>query len=394
MLIPYDCGMRPVPTTQNDLRPDVIELAFGEPDPSLLPAELIAAAAARVVSDLGRGVLAYGKRAGPRPLREALAARIATREGRHVSPDDVYVTAGNSQALDLVLGVFTQPGDLVLVESPTYSLALRTMRDHPVDIAAVRQDGGGLDVDDLRALLERLASQGRAARLLYTIPTFHNPAGTCLEDARRRSLLDLAREHGFLVVEDDVYRELAYDHEAPPALWCMDPDAPVLRLGSLSKSLAPGLRVGWVNARADLIHRMDAAGVLDSGGSVAQFAACVAALSITDAAYDRHVERLRGVYASRRDALTAALREHVPAGRFAVPGGGFFIWLELPAGVPAGGLLPFAERHGVAFAPGPRFCLDGGDSRARLAFSLYDEDHLREGARRLGAALRDFAGVA
>lgn len=386
--------MDPLRTTQNDLRPGVIELAFGEPDPSLLPMELVASAAGRVVPELGRGALAYGRRCGPRPLRDALAARMAAGGDARASSRDVYVTAGNSQALDLVLGVFTRPGDLVLVESPTYNLALATMRDRPVEIAAVRHDRGGLDVDDLQALLERLAADGRGARLLYTIPTFHNPAGTCLRDVRRRRLLRLAREHGFLVVEDDVYRELAYDGCTPPALWSMDPEAPVLRLGSLSKSLAPGLRVGWINGRADLIARMDAAGVLDSGGGVAHFAACVAALAITDPEYDRHLELLRSTYASRRDALAAALREHVPAARFTVPGGGFFIWLELPDGVPASDLLSVAERHGVAFAPGSRFCLDGADGHARLAFSLYDEERLAEGARRLGAALRDYTGRA
>ena len=383
--------MQRLPRTQNDMRPDVVELAFGEPDPSLLTTDLVTSAAARVVPTLGRGALAYGRRSGPHPLREAVAARITDREGLSVSAHDVYVTAGNSQALDLVLAVFTKPGDLVLVESPTYSLALRTIRDHPLRVAAVRHDGGGLDVDDLQAQLERSTGEGRGARLLYTIPTFHNPAGTCLQDARRRRLLELAREHGLLVVEDDVYRELAYDHDAPPSLWTMDPGAPVLRLGSLSKSLAPGLRVGWVNARADLIERLDAAGVLDSGGSMAQFSACVAALVIADGAYDRHVARLRAVYAARRDALVAALREHVPAGRFAVPGGGFFVWLEPPADVSATHLLPVAERHGLAFAPGSRFCTDGGETHVRLAFSLYDEDRLAEGARRLGAALADGA---
>lgn len=370
------------------LRPGIIELAFGEPDPSLLPVELVASAAGRVVPEFGRGALAYGRRPGPQPLRETIATRITAREGTPVSADDVYVTAGNSQAFDFLLTVFTKPGDLVLVESPTYNLALGTLRDHPLHIGLVPQDELGLDVDALRTLLERPATEGRKAKLLYTIPTFHNPAGVCLDEARRRQLLDLAREHELLIVEDDVYRELAYDHGAPPALWAMAPDAPVLRLGSLSKSLAPGLRVGWINARRDLIERIDAAGVLDSGGSVAHFAACVAALTISDAGYDRHVRHLRATYATRRDALAAALREHVPTARFTVPGGGFFIWLELPPDMAATALLPVAERYGVAFAPGSRFRMDGDDRHVRLAFSLYDEEDLREGARRLGVAVR------
>ncbi len=382
----------PLPHTQNDLRPGVVELAFGEPDPTLLPVDLVESAAAEVLRELGPGALAYGRRSGPLALRQAIATRIAAREGREVAETGVYVTGGNSQALDLILTVFTGPGDLVLVETPTYNLALGTMRDHPVEIAGVALDGGGLDVAAVEATLARLRRAGKRARLLYTIPTFHNPTGTCLEGERRAHLLALAARHDLLVVEDDVYRELAYDEAAPQALWASDPTAPVIRLGSFSKSLAPGLRVGWANARPDLLARLDAAGVLDSGGGVSHFAACVVALVLTGGGYDGHVARLRRAYASRRDTLGDALHAHLPAGgSFAVPAGGFFIWVELPRGVRATELLPLAEEHGVSFALGRRFCSDGDDRHLRLSFSLYDEERLAEGARRLGAALRDHA---
>ena len=379
----------PLPRTQNDLRPDVVELAFGEPDPTLLPVDLVESAAAEVFREFGAGAIAYGKRSGPLGLRKAIALRIAACEGQEVPETGVYVTGGSSQALDLILTVFTEPGDLVLVETPTYNLALGTMRDHPLGIAGVPLDADGLDIDAVEATLARLESAGRRVRILYTIPTFQNPAGTCLSSERRTRLLELAARHDILVVEDDVYRELAYDGPPPRALWATDPDAPVIRLGSFSKSLAPGLRVGWVNARPDLLARLDKAGVLDSGGGVSHFAACVVALALTDGGYDDHVARLRRAYASRRDALAEALRAHLPAGSsFAVPAGGFFIWVALPSGVRAAELLPPAEEHGVSFAPGSRFCSDNDDGHLRLSFSLYDEEHLAEGARRLGAALR------
>lgn len=379
----------PLPRTQNDLRPGIVELAFGEPDPTLLPVDLVESAASEVLREFGPGAIAYGKRSGPPALRRAIASRIAAREGHQATDADVYVTGGSSQALDLILTVFTDPGDLVLVETPTYNLALGTIRDHSLGIACVPLDADGLDIAAMEATLARLRSAGKRVCLLYTIPTFHNPAGVCLEGERRTRLLALVARHGILVVEDDVYRELAYDGPAPQALWATDPDSPVIRLGSFSKSLAPGLRVGWANARPDLLARLDKAGVLDSGGGVSHFAACVVALALTSGGYDHHVARLHHAYASRRDALAEALRAHLPAGSsFAVPAGGFFIWVELPAGMHAAELLPLAEQHGVSFAPGRRFCSDGDDCHLRLSFSLYDEERLAEGAQRLGAALR------
>lgn len=375
--------------TQNPLRDDVVELTFGEPDPALLPIGLVRATADRVLAEAGPGALAYGQLQGPPELREQIARRIADREGRAVPADQILVSAGNSQAFDLVLTVLTAPGDVVLVESPTYNLALGILRDHPVEVVGVPLGDEGLDVDALERTLARLRAAGRPPRLLYTIPTFHNPSGVCLAPERRERLLDIARQWDLILAEDDVYRELAYDGPAPPSLWSADPEAPVVRLGSFSKSLAPGLRVGWINARRDIVERLTGAGMIDSGGCPSQFAATLVAELLDGSLYETHVAGLRRAYGSRRDALAGALREQLPAGcRFAVPAGGFFLWLTLPDGVRATELLPLAEEHGVSFAPGARFCSDGDDRSLRLAFSLYDEATLAEGARRLGAALR------
>jgi 2-aminoadipate transaminase len=388
--IPYHVLVDATPTyTQNTLRGNVVELTFGEPDPALLPVGLVRAAADRMLAEAGPGALAYGQTQGPPALREQLARRIAAREGRAVPADEILVSGGNSQAFDLVLTMLTTPGDVVLVESPTYNLALGTLRDHPVEVVGVPLGDEGLDVDALERTLARLRSAGSRTRLLYTIPTFHNPAGVCLAPARRQRLVEIAQHWDLILVEDDVYRELAYDGPAPPSLWSAGPEAAVVRLGSFSKSLAPGLRVGWVNARRDIMERLRRSGQLDSGGCPSQFAATLVAEMLHGSSYETHVEGLRRAYASRRDALAAALREQLPAGcRFAVPAGGFFLWLTLPDGLRATELLPLAEAHGVAYAPGGRFCSDGDDRSLRLAFSLYDETTLVEGARRLGAALR------
>jgi DNA-binding transcriptional MocR family regulator len=376
--------------TQNDLRPGFIELAYGEPDPALLPVAAVRGAAAAALERHGPAAIAYGGAEGPHALRAALARRITTREGTAVAAEDLVVTGGNSQALEQALTVFASPGDVVLVEEPTYNLALLTMRDHPVDIVSVPADVDGMDVEALAAALEALRADGRLARLLYTIPTFHNPTGTCLGAGRRAALVALARREGLILVEDDVYRELVYDGEAPASLWSVDPDAPVLRLGTFSKSLTPGLRVGWVTGRPDLRSRFVAAGMIESGGCPSQFAAEVAGELLASGDYDGHVAALRTAYRSRRDALVAALREHLPAGcSFVVPTGGYFVWLALPAALTGAALEPHAERHRVSFIAGARFSTSGEDGRVRLAFSLYDEAALAEGARRLAAAVAD-----
>ena len=378
--------------TQNTLRDDVVEFGFGEPDPALLPVGLVRDAAATALGARGAAALAYGSSEGPEELRAAVAERSAAREGHAVTAGDVLVTGGNSQALDQVMTILTEPGDVVFVECPTYNLALGIIADHPVTIAGVALDDQGLDVDAFEAAVLAARAAGRRPRLLYTIPTFHNPAGVSLSGPRREQLLELVRRHDLVVVEDDVYRELVYDGEAPPALRALDPTAPVVRLGSFSKSLAPGLRLGWIDAPADLRERLAAAGVLESGGCVSQFSAHVVAALLGAGVYDAHVATLRLAYASRRDALAAALREHLPSGcSFTMPAGGFFLWVTLPPGLDASALLPVAEEHGVAFSPGRRFCADGDDRSVRLAFSLYDEASLAKGARRLGAAVADAA---
>jgi 2-aminoadipate transaminase len=382
--------------TQNELREGFIEFAFGEPDPALLPVGLVRDAADRALTRRdAAGALAYGSSVGPEALREAIAERTAAREGLALDAGDVLVTGGNSQALGQVLTDLTRPGDVVFVERPTYNLALGILADHPVEVNGVPLDDEGLDVGALETAVREGRASGRRPRLLYTIPTFHNPSGVSLSPARREQLLELARREELVLVEDDVYRELSFQGDAPPSLRALDPEAPVVRLGSFSKSLAPGLRLGWVDAPAGLRELLAADGVLESGGCVSQFAAHVVAALLAAGAYGAHVAALRLAYASRRDALVAALGEHLPPGcSFTEPAGGFFVWVTLPEGLTASALLPVAERRRVGFAPGGRFCTDGDDRGLRLAFSLYDEASLAEGGKRLGAAVAEALGAA
>jgi DNA-binding transcriptional MocR family regulator len=226
------------------------------------------------------------------------------------------------------------------------------------------------------------------------VPTFANPTGASLPDLRRGELVGVADRTGTPIVEDDTYRELRYLDNAPDSLWSKASGAPVIRLGSFAKSVAPGLRLGWVTAGPAFVRRLAQRGYVDSGGGVNHSVALAMASFGLSGGYERHVRAIRALYRERRDALTAAVRAEVDGADFAVPDGGWFLWVRLPGGVDTVRLLPQAERAGVSYLPGPLFHVDGrtGGDRLRLSFSMLDAGTLAEGARRLGAAVNGTAG--
>jgi DNA-binding transcriptional MocR family regulator len=301
------------------------------------------------------------------------------------------ITGGVSQALDQICTLCTEPGDIALVESPTYHLAIRILRDHPLELVPVPADEHGLRVDALAETLADLRRAGRRARLLYAVPTFHNPTGASLAAERRAALVALAAEEQLLVVEDDVYRELSYDGAALPSLWSLASPDTVVRLGSFAKSLAPGVRLGWLTAGPAIAGRLIGSGLLDSGGGVNHLTSLMVTAFCASGEYDRQIVRLRQAYRTRRDALLSGLAAHLPSGcSWTKPGGGFFVWVRLPEGIDTDTLLPRAEAAGVAYLPGARFHTGGdGANTLRLAFSLYDPDELVEAARRLGKLIRE-----
>jgi DNA-binding transcriptional MocR family regulator len=374
---------------QHQRRLDLIELDWGHPDPALLPVDDLRRASTAALDRFGAEALAYGPNAGPGPLLDWLRARIEQREGQAVRADEIVLTAGASEAIHQLAVLNTRPGDVALVESPTYHLAARILSDLGLELITVLTDTDGLRIDALKDRLADLKRAGRPPRLLYTIPTFHNPTGRSLSAERRRSLIELAVDERLLIVEDDAYRELVYEGEAPPSLWSRAPVGTVARVGSFAKTLAPGLRLGWITADAARVGRLVDGGLRTSGGGMNHFMALVVAALCADGGFEPNVERLRIAYRTRRDALVEALAEFMPAGAsWARPAGGFFVWVSLPAGCDAAGLLPRAQTLGVVYHPGTRFCLDGaGRDAMRLAFSFYGPAALAEGARRLGQAL-------
>jgi DNA-binding transcriptional MocR family regulator len=376
--------MKSLRDTQHYLRPGIVELSWGHPDPALFPADDLARAAALTLSRADRAALCYGADQGPGSLIEQLCAWLGRREARPPRTDQVFIAGGLSQGLDLLCTLYTVPGDPILVESPTYHLALRVFRDHRLDLIPVAGDEDGLQPDALADALARLKRLGRRPRFLYLVPNYCNPTGATLSLERRRAVVALAREADIIILEDDVYRHLWYDAPPPPPLSDLAPDH-VIRLGSFSKLLAPGLRVGWLIAPSEVVRRCARSGLMDSGGGISHFAAHVVAAFMELGLFDGHVEKLRAAYRARRDLFCAALARHLPAScSWRMPGGGFFVWVQFPAGVDSADLLPRAEASGVSYVPGARFYADGQrSSYVRLAFTLLTSEELVEGARRL-----------
>lgn len=382
--------MGALPEIQLRLRPGIIELGWGHLDPNLLPVDIVAGAASRALSDHGAEALAYGAEQGPGRLIDQVRARLERLEGVAPPAEQVMITGGVSQALAMLCTLLSRPGDVVLVEAPTYHLALRIFQDHGLRLVSVPGDARGMHVETAGALLQMLRAHGEQVAFLYLTPSFSNPTGAILAPERRQALAELAAREGLTVIEDDAYGELWYETPPPPPLYHLAPGGPIIRLGTFSKLLAPGLRLGWMLAAPDLVRRCCRSGMLDSGGGVNHFTATILATLLEQGRLDPHVAHLRDGLRARRDALLAALALHLPAGCTWSPVlGGYFVWVRLPAPLDTLAMLPFAETAGVAYLPGRPFYADsGGHNYLRLSFSLLAPAELQEGARRLGAVAR------
>lgn len=371
-------------TTQYWVPPGVIDLGLGHPSLSLLPQGLLAQAAHHRFAQDDRDALQYGPEQGGPGLRHALAAFLSTAYATPVPADGLIITNGVSQALDMICTVFTRPGDTVLVEEPTYFLALRIFADHGLRVVSAPMDGDGLDP---QALAPRLATH--RPRLLYTIPIHQNPSGATLTAARRARVLELCRAHDTLLVADEVYHLLTYTGSPPLPFAAWADDATVLALGSFSKVLAPGLRLGWLHGAPERLAALAAWGVTCSGGGLNPFTSSIVQSLLELDLLGAHVDFLRRTYTARRDALVDALAAHVGDRlRFIVPAGGYFLWAKITGSVDGARLAAAASAEHVDFRAGTRFSSRGGlQDKLRLCFAYYTEDDLSEGARRLAHAL-------
>ncbi|MFZ5879917.1 MAG: PLP-dependent aminotransferase family protein [Chloroflexota bacterium] len=364
--------------------PHPISFASGVSDARQFPSEEFRRIIQTVMRRDQIAALEYGERNGYAPLREGIAHILAS-QGLQAHPENILITAGSQQAIFLAAQVLLKPNDIVLVEDPTYSAALDLFRTLGFQIVGVPMDGQGMQVDKLETLLQQYHP-----RLIYTVPNFHNPTGTCLSGARRRQLIVLADRYNVPILEDDFVGDLRYEGHAQPSLKALDPGGQVIYVSTFSKMLMPGLRVGFIVADGPVYDSLlNFKRVSDLATSTLIQRALDA--YVTVGRYQAYLHRSRQVFRKRRDAMLGAIARHLPAGvSFEVPKGGLFIWLRLPAPLSAAELLPTACREGVSFSPGHFFFTDGasGGEWMRLNFAAHPTDEIEEGIRRLGVAIR------
>jgi len=362
--------------------PDLISFAGGLGDVHLFPVDEFRRALQEVLRRDGVEALGYGDRAGYPPLRTTIA-HILTSQGVPAHPDQVLITSGSQQALSLVAHLLLHPGETVLVESPTYTGAIDLFRSLNVRLMAVPVDDQGMQVEQVEEVLHSVRP-----RLIYTIPTFHNPTGTCLSGTRRRQLLALADRYVVPILEDDFVGDLRYEGHAQPALKALDPGGRVIYVSTFSKVLTPGLRVGFLVADGPAYEQLlHGKRVTDLASSNLMQRALES--YITVGRYQAHLRRACQVYRRRRDGMLAALERFLPPGtRWITPQGGLFIWMQLPDGLSAMQLVPLAAEEGVAFAPGSIFFPgERVQPYLRLNFTTCSPDRIEEGIRRLGRAV-------
>lgn len=358
-------------------------LSGGLPDPRELPRDTVIEATEGALNLEGEWALQYGPSTGDPNLIEALVGKLKRDQGIEVDHSNLLITAGASQAVALATRLLVDPGDIVISEAPTWTGAVRRFAAHGADVREVGVDDQGTNVDELEAVLKDLATKGQRASMLYILPNFQNPMGVTTVSARRERIVELAREHDVPIIEDDAYFDLRYDGEQAPTLYTLADGESVIYMGTYSKNMAAGIRLGWAVADPDTIARMTA---LKLEGGTSPFASQVAAEWTRNGTLDAHVAMLRDHYRKKRDTMLAALDRHMPANvTWTRPQGGFFIWVTLPDSIQVTELALVLAQQGVQISAGPGFYpSDRGHHEFRLSYSYPTDDEIETGIEILG----------
>jgi 2-aminoadipate transaminase len=373
-------GQRAGKATLGNPRNSATMISFyaGFPDPGSLPiADVIDATRVAIEKD-GEWALQYGASAGDEAIIEELIKKLARDQKIEAGSENILVTNGASQALSLIVDMLVEPGDPIISEAPTWMGAVANFNQAGAEVHSISVDDEGTRTDELRSVLESLKASGRRAKFLYVIPNFQNPMGVTMTMERRRELLNIAEEYDLPVIEDDAYFDLRYSGESLPSLYTLDSSGRVMYMGTFSKIMAAGMRLGWVVAHEDVISRLIA---LKPDGGTSPFGSFVATEFAASGTLIEHVQELRALYHQRRDAMLGALERNMPSGTtWTTPDGGFFIWVRFPDGVEMSRLAPSCRERGVEISPGPIFYYDDrGENEMRLSYSFADEDQIDEG---------------
>jgi len=330
----------------------------------------------------------YGPLMGLPDMRQAIVDYVR-EDGVEIGVDNVLVTYGAKNALDLACRVYLEPGDRMIVANPSYMTALMIMRTHGVNFVGVNQDDEGLSTDELEEKLKRLEANGeRMPKLLFDIPDFHNPTGITMSLERRKALIELAKKYNFIILEDDPYRRIRFEGEAIPPLKALDDANVVISLGTVSKILAPGLRLGWAIGEPGIIRRM---ALQKADGGCNPMAQRIVVDLMRSNKMQHHIDEVTAEMRIHRDAMIEAFAEHIPDAKIRTPNGGYFLWAELPQGVDAERVAELGIEHGVEVSTG-RLCFaeDGPTNFLRMAYSFVSDVKIREGIANLGAAYRQY----
>ncbi|GAB9467195.1 Dihydrodipicolinate reductase [Globisporangium polare] len=380
-----DYGQYVVPTAE-----EMINFKVGQPAPSMLPLDKIRECATLKFAETDPMFLQYGHIKGYPKFRQSLAEFLTKGYGAPVDPEKLFITNGVTGGIALVCSLFAQAGDLVFMEEPSYFLALSIMKDFKINVRQIRMEEDGLDVVEL----ERLLKRGIIPKMLYTIPTCHNPTGRTMSIEKRKKLVELSVEYNFMIVADEVYQLLSFPHVTPPPpFFTFDAHGTVLALGSFSKILAPALRLGWIQGSPKLLSTIINSGQLDSSGGISPVISGIVHAAITSGKQQEHLDFAVETLWQRADALMKELKKSLPAGTtFEAPNGGYFVLVRLPEHMNAAEMLSIAEKHKVMYLPGSSFS-ESMKNYLRLSFSWYDYHDLELGARRLGDAIREYETI-
>jgi 2-aminoadipate transaminase len=367
-------------------RPEIVSLAGGSPYVSALPLDTVGEMVGRLVAEQGATALQYCTAQGDAGLRETIC-EVMSLEGIRAHPDDVVVTVGSQQALDLITRIFIDPGDVILAEAPSYVGALGSFAAFQADVVHVAMDEHGLIPEALEQAIARVTASGRRIKFLYTVPNHHNPAGVTLSAERRPRILQICQSAGVLILEDNPYGLLGFDGEPLRALRADDAEG-VVYLGTFSKTFASGVRVGWAAAPPAIRDKL----ILAAESAVLchpMFSQLAVREYFETQPWQEQIKDFRELYRQRRDAMLESLDAQMPNGcHWTVPAGGFYVWLQLPEGVHSKAMLPRAVSSRVAYVPGTGFYADGGGSdHLRLSYCFPEPDRIREGVRRLASVI-------